>query len=115
MFLTRLINKGKDTVIRAGAGWAWSKFKLNKLGTMSTFRIDTEKHEIFVVMDLQGEPSPIELTVNYAVLTPTRIEIKEVRSSREWIATLVNELLTPEQKQLEVPSKAMLLLTKLIR
>ena len=82
---------------------------------MTILRLDTEKQEISLELALHGEQRPIQVTIHYKVRSPNHIEITSVRSSRDWIATLVNEVLSVEQRQLEVPPAVITALSKLIR
>ncbi len=115
MLLKLLANKAKDAALQFVAAWLVNRCQFNKLGKMTTLKIDSEKQEIFVELDLRGEESPVELKVDYKVVGPSLIEIGNARSSREWIATLVNEMLPPEQKRIEVPEMVTTALSKLIR
>lgn len=101
--LKAVLNSAKDSVAQSVAPFFINKFGLKRLGTMTSFRIDSAKKQIFLELDLQGEVSPITLTVDYEVPGATTLEIKHVNSSREWIATLVNDMIPPERKQIEVP------------
>jgi hypothetical protein len=120
MFLKHFVNKTKDAILQVTARkfilpWIINKYHLKQLGNMTTLRLDCEKQEILIALDLHGEQDPIELTIRYQVLSPTCIEIKDVRSSRNWIATLVNEVLPAEQKRIEqVPTAVTTLLSKVI-
>jgi len=62
-----------------------------------------------------NSPSEVAVTVRYQVLSANQIEITSVSSSRDWIATLANELLPVEQRQIEVPPAVVTALSKVIR
>jgi len=109
------INKAKDWTLQPIARWIANKYQLEKFGKMTTLRLDSEKKEIFVSLDLHGEQIPIELTIDYNVLTPTRLEIKEVRASREWVAALINKLIPAKSRQFDVPSTVITALSQVIR
>jgi hypothetical protein len=87
---------------------------LKKLGRMTKLKINSEKQEVYLTFDLHGEQSPIELTVQYRVLTSTQIEIVSVSSSRDWIATFVNEVLPAKRKQITVPAAVTTALSKIL-
>lgn len=76
---------------------------LRKLGTMTSLHIDSQNKQIRAVLELRGEPTPIEVLLYYQVSSPRRIDILQVESSREWISSLINEVLTPDQRRLPVP------------
>jgi hypothetical protein len=114
MFIKRIVNIAKDTVLQRIAAWVINKYHLKQLGQMSTLRLDSEKQEIFMVLNLHGEPTSIELAVHYRVLSSTLIEITDVRSSREWITTLVNNIVPAEAKRIPVPAAFTTALAKLI-
>jgi len=40
------------------------KYHLQKIVQMNRLQIDSEKQEIFMALDLQGEPTSIELTIH---------------------------------------------------
>lgn len=111
-----IANSGKDSTTQLAARM-FINYKLNKLniGSMTKIEIQTDKQEVFVVLDLKGEQTPIELTIHYHVLNATQIEIKEVRSSREWIDTVVNQFLADKLKAITPHATVMLALTKLIK
>ena len=90
------------------------KYHLQQIVQMNRLQINSEKQEIFVALDLQGEPTSIELTIHYRVLSSTCIEITDVRSSREWITTLVNDIVPAEKKQIPVRAIVTTVLSKLI-
>jgi len=109
----KILNEGKDTLVQV-VGARISKKYLKTLGKMTKLRLDSENREISLTLELQGEPIPIELKIQYEILNPTQIEIKHVHSSRDWIATLVNEVIPSERKRINVPSIVATALSKLI-
>ena len=82
---------------------------------MTKLQLDSEKQEIYLALDLHGEQSPIELTIQYRLLSSTQVEIGDVWSSREWIATLVNEMVPAKDRQIPVPAWVTAALSKIIR
>jgi hypothetical protein len=112
---TRIANKGKDMALQFVAAWIVNKYHLNKLGQMTSLQLDSEKQEIFIALELHGEQTPIELTIQYRVLSPTQIEIANVCSSRAWVAALANEMVPAEKKRIAVPEAVTAALSKLIR
>lgn len=106
-------NKAKDLALQQVAGWVANRLHLNKLGKVTTLRLDSEKAEIFLTLELEGESTPVDLTVHYRIAEPTLLEVTEVQTSRVWMTTFVNELVPPEQKQFAVPKMVTKALTKL--
>ena len=82
---------------------------------MTKLQLDSEKQEIYLALDLHGEQSPIELTIHYRLLSSTQIEIANVWSSRDWMATFVNEMVPAKNKQITVPTAVTAALSKIIR
>ncbi len=115
MFLKNIANKAKDVALQFIAAWIVNKYHLNKLGQMTKLQLDSEKQEVFITLDLHGEKSPIDLTIHYRLLSSTVVEIADVSSSREWIATLVNEMVPAKQKRITVPETVTAALSKFIR
>ena len=118
-----IANKAKDSAVQFFATRVLNNFNLEKLGLdvdfkklgqMTKLKINSDKQEIYLTLDLHGEQSPIELTVQYRVLTPTQIEIVSVSSSRDWVATLVNEVLPAKRKQITVPAAVTTALSKIL-
>ncbi len=119
-FLDSLLNTAKDAIIDAVASSDTAKnaalkmmapkffadYGLAKLGTLEKVEITTEKKEILVVLNLHGEAAPVEVTVHYRVLKPGEVEIVNVRSSKAWVAILVNEVVSPALNKIEVPTEA---------
>jgi hypothetical protein len=110
-----IANKAKDVALRLVGTWIVNKFYLKKLGQMTKLQLDSEKQEIYLALDLHGEQSPIELRIHYRLLSSNQIEIANVWSSREWIATLVNEMVPAKDKQITVPAGVTAALSKIIR
>ena len=97
------------------ATWIANKYYFEKLGKIKTLKIDSENEQVFLELDLKGESTTVEMMVHYRIVNPTLIEIVDVRSSREWMATLANEILPVEQKQITVPKTVTVALSQLIR
>lgn len=95
-------NKAKDLALQAVAAWVANRFHLNKLGQVKDLQLDSEKAQIFLTLELEGEDKPIDLTVHYRLLGKTEVEITEVLASRPWMTTFANELVPPEQKRFTV-------------
>ena len=118
-----IANKAKDAAVQFVATRVINNLNLEKLGLdadlrklgrMTKIKINSDKQEIYVAFDLHGEQSPIELTIQYRVLAPTQIEIVSLSSSREWIATLVNEVLPAKRKEITVPAAVTAALSKIL-
>ena len=97
MFLTF----AKDKLVQFTA-LSYFGIRYHQLGKMTTLQLDTEKRQIRAILDLHGEQTPIDLTIHYILLGSNKIELTDVQSSREWVATLVNQILTPEQRCIPV-------------
>jgi len=112
-----IINALKDAALAPVARWIINKYNhnLRKLGEMTKLSLDCQKQQISMALDLRGEQTPIELTLHYRVESPSVIEITEVHSSREWITTLANEMISAKSKQIEVPAFVTAVLSKIIQ
>ena len=119
-----IANKVKDAAVQLLATQVLNNFNLEKfglgvdlkkLGQMTKLKINSEKQEIYAAFELRGEQSPVELTIQYRLLTPTQIEIVSLSSSRDWIATLVNEVLPAKRKQITVPPAVTAALSKMLQ
>lgn len=106
-------NKAKDLALQHVGSWVANRLHLNKLGKVTTLRLDSEKAELFLTMDLEGETSPVDLTVRYRIVEATLLEVIHVDASRVWMTTFINELVPPEQKQFTVPKVVTKALSKL--
>lgn len=112
------LNVVKDAAAGSVAAWAANHFQLHRIGKMTSFKIDSAAQEIHVSLDLHGEVSPIELTIRYRLIEErdvTMIEVVRVESSREWIATLVNEMIPAEKKRQPLPPIAKAALTRIVK
>jgi metal-responsive CopG/Arc/MetJ family transcriptional regulator len=112
-----IINALKDAALAPVARWIINKYNhnLRKLGEMTILRLDCQKQQLSMAFDLRGEQTPIELTLHYHVQSPSVIEITEVHSSREWITTLANDIISAKSKQIEVPAFVTAALSKIIQ
>lgn len=106
-------NKAKDLALQHVGGWVANRLHLNKLGKVTTLRLDSEKAEIFLTLELEGETTPVDLTVQYRIVEPTLLEVVHVDASRVWMTTFVNELVPSEQKRFTVPKVVTKALAKL--
>ncbi len=77
---------------------------------MTSVELDNSRGELNVTLQLDGENTPIELEFRYAKGWEEQIEITEVKSSRTWLATLVNDFVPPEKKRFSVPAVVLRLL-----
>ncbi len=102
MLFNALANKVKDVALQQVAKWLANRYHLKQLGRIIDLKVDSVSEEVFVVLDLHGERSPIELTMHYRVISPTLLEIAEVKASRQWIAEFINHMIPAEQKCVEV-------------
>lgn len=106
-------NRIKDAALQHLAKWIANRYHLKHLGRITELRFDSTAEVIYMELDLHGEQASIDLTVQYRVISPTLLEIGEVKSSRQWIAALMNHVIPEEQKCLEVPTAVTRALTKL--
>ncbi|MDI1312852.1 hypothetical protein [Prosthecobacter sp.] len=103
MLFNVFANKVKDAALQQLAKWFANRYHLKPLGRITNLRLDSMAQEISVSLDLHGEEASVELTMRYRVISSTMLEISEVKSSRQWIAELINHVIPAEQKCLEVP------------
>lgn len=104
-------NKAKDAALQRLAAWVANRFHLHRLGKVTTLRLDSVAQEVFVIVELHGEASPVEMTVRYRILSPTQIEVTDLQASREWMTAFANDVLPPERKRFDVSS----MVTKALR
>lgn len=105
-------NKAKDLALQGVAAWVANRFHLNKLGKVRDLQLDSEKSQIFLTLDLNGEDKPVDLTVRYRIVSPTEIEVAEVHASRPWMTTFANDLVPAEQKRFKVAAMVVKALSK---
>ena len=108
-----LANKVKYAALQQLAKWFANHYHLKQMGRITELRFNSVAEEIFMVLDLHGEQTQIEQTVRYRVISPTLLEVAEVKSSRQWIAELINHMVPAEQKCFEVAPAVTRALTKL--
>lgn len=93
--------------------WFANHYHFKQLGRITELRLNSVAEEIFMVLDLHGEQTQIDLTVRYRVISPTLLEVAEVQSSLQWIAELINHMVPADQKCFEVAPALTRALTKL--
>ncbi len=113
MLFNTFANKVKDAALQQLAKWFANRYHLKRLGSITDLRFDSASQEVFVVLALHGEQTPIELTVHYRVISPTLLEITDVTASRPWITELVNHVIPEEQKRLAITPAVAKILSKL--
>src|SRR5215210_6810184 len=108
--LWELTKKGlraaKDAALSSAGPWLFNHFQINRLGHMTSFQIDSERQLINMSLDLHGEERPIDLTIAYQLVEESGdslIEITRVDSTRQWIATLANEIIPAEKRRHVIP------------
>ncbi len=94
----------KDAALQGLAKWFANHYGLKRFGRILELRLNSVAEEIFVVLELHGELTPIELTTQYRVVGPTQLEIGTVKASRQWIEEVINHVIPAEQKCLTVPT-----------
>jgi hypothetical protein len=115
MVFNAFANRMKDAALQGLAKWFANRYHLKRFGRIADLKLDSVAEEIFVILDLHGEVSPIELTVRYRVVSPTLLEIGDVKASRQWIEELINQVMTPEQKSVTVSSAVTRALSKVMK
>lgn len=85
----------------------WFNQTKKSLGQMTHIKIDSQAKRIDVELALKGETTPIQIQVKSYDLTSeggeTFIQIGEIETSREWINSLINDYLKPDQRRFKVP------------
>ena len=115
MKFNKFANKVKDAALEQLAKWFANRYHLKRLGRITDLKVDSVAEEIWMALDLFGESAPIELTMHYRVVTPTLLEISEVKASRQWIAEFINHVIPPEQKCVKVPPLVTRAMSKLMK
>ena len=87
-----------------------SLYGLEKIAKLKITKFDLGKGEITLTLELDGEPTPIELGARYTILPSNQIQLGEVHASRRWIARLVNEAVPANLKRFDIPAAATSLL-----
>lgn len=113
MLFNVFANKVKDAALEQVAKWLANRYHLKRLGRIRDLKVNSAAEEVFVVFDLHGEHTPIELTAHYRIISSSILEIVDVKASREWIAELINHVIPPEQKRVEVSPAITRALSKL--
>jgi hypothetical protein len=105
MRFSEIIHRAKEKVV-VGAVRLWLKKQLKRFGTMTSLQIDSKQKTMRLELELKGETSLITVEVgNYELLQrneETFLRLNKVSTSREWMTTLLSELL-PNQ-QFKVPT-----------
>jgi hypothetical protein len=99
-----------NTLLRPVVVALWNQYQLDRLGHVASVDLDKSRRTVKISLELDGESSPIDLEFLYAVAGEDRIEVTEVKCSRPWMATLVNEFVPAEKKRFTVPAVAARLL-----
>lgn len=86
------------------------QYNLDKLGSVTSVDLDNTHRTLKVTLQLDGESTPIDLEFRYATVGEDQIEVTGVKSSRAWIATLVNEFVPADKKRFTIPAVAARLL-----
>ncbi len=120
--LWELTKKGlsvaKDAALSGAGPWLFNHFQIGRLGHMTSFQIDSERQLINLSLDLHGEERPIDLTLAYQLIEEGGewlIEITRVDATRQWIATLANEIIPPEKRRHVIPPLVKAALTKIVK
>ena len=95
-----------NTLLKPAVAALLHQYNLDRLGSVTSVDLDSSRRTLKVTLQLDGESSPIQLEFRYAMAGEDQMEITEVRSSRAWIATLVNEFVPAEKKRFAVPAVA---------
>ncbi len=105
----------KDAALEGVAKWVANHYGLKRFGRIEELKLDSTTEEIFVVLELHGEETPIEMTMPYKVAGPTQVEIGVVKASRQWIEEVINHVIPAEKKSLTVPLAVTKALSKVIK
>jgi len=100
--LKDILNQGKDLLI-GSAVIPFVNGILKPIGKMSSLKIDSSAKLLHMTLELDGEASPVQLAVQYSIISPTLLTVRVASSSRPWISTLVNEMIPEQSRQIPVP------------
>jgi len=100
--LKNILNQGKDLLV-GSAVIPFVNEILKPIGKMSSLKIDSSARLLHMILELNGEASPVQLAVQYSIISPTLLAVQVASSSRPWISTLVNEMISAQKRQITVP------------
>jgi len=113
-----VLHAARDSALGASSAWIANTFKLHRIGKMTSFRIDSDKQQIFATLDLHGEVTPVDLAIDYRIVEEpggTMLEVVRLEASREWITTLVNEMIPADKKRIPVPALLKIALSRVVK
>lgn len=79
------------------------RYGIAKIGKVSGLDVRIEQREFAFALELNGEIEAIHITLGYSKLPENKIELICVSASREWIKTVINEIIPAEKRRVEVP------------
>lgn len=105
--MQRFLRRGKDAAIETAARIALNS-RLSGIAEISELSLDTERHCVRAVVQLCGEPGPLDVDVQRYRLrmqneTP-QIAIDEVTASREWLQNALHQFMVG--RWIEIPQAA---------
>jgi len=104
MSLPRILSHAKDKVAQIGIRF-WFRFKLKRLGNMTSLQIDSNNKTIRIELELKGESAPITVNIGRYELSEqggkTYLRLDGIQTSREWINILLDQYL--KRRSFEVP------------
>jgi hypothetical protein len=106
--LTSVLKTVGPLIPDAATAWGARHFinhHYKSLGHMTSLQIDSANHRAVLELELKGETQPIQVTISRYELSSTDgktfIEIKEFRTSREWMNVVGGQFLNG--RKFEVP------------
>ena len=83
------------------------KFTFNRYGEMLDLNIDSENKNIFMKVELKGEPEPITISLkNYSFTKEndlTKIQFEKIEISKEWMDIVAKDFFI--DKKIPIPLK----------
>lgn len=90
----------KDKAIASVAKIIANKFFIGEFGEVTSIKIDSENKVINIELDLAGEKEKIDVSIlGYEIIEKggySWLKFDELQISREWMNTLVNEVIIPK-------------------
>jgi hypothetical protein len=110
------LRRAKDHTISCVVLWFINR-QIACYGIMTSLKINSEQKTFVFTLDLRGEASPIDVEGDYSIKDSTgemRIEISNVRVSREWMARLAGHHLAQSPIQIPVSDPRLALAVRLV-
>ena len=112
----KIPKKKKNNVISKGIKTFITAYLERKnLGELSSFKLDSEKRNIHLILLLQREKKPLEIIVsNYSFIQENKkgyFTFDSIRTSRDWNSRAFERLIANEDKKIKVPDKYIKIIT----